>query len=140
MNVPQRSEADADAQSQQGMDPQQQFIQVDRLDQVIIDVETKTAGLGLNVIPGADEEQRDVFVDAADALRKFIVVDFRHHDIEDDEVKMSLKEHIVCLCGAGTADRVYVVFHQIGTDDLVLFLLVVYDQDMDHDGTPPFFL
>ena len=48
MNVPQRSEADADAQPQQGMDPQQQFIQVDRFDQVIIDVETKTAGLGLN--------------------------------------------------------------------------------------------
>lgn len=45
---------------QQGMDPQQQFIQVDRFDQVIIDVETKTADLGLNVIPGADEEQRDV--------------------------------------------------------------------------------
>ena len=45
-------------------------------DQVIIGVETKTAGLGLNVIPGADGEQRDVFVDAADALRKFIAVRF----------------------------------------------------------------
>ena len=61
VNVPQRSEADADAQSQQGMDPQQQFIQVDRFDQVIIDVEMKTADLGLNVIPGADEEQRGRF-------------------------------------------------------------------------------
>ena len=112
---------------------QKQFLQIDRLDHVVVDAHTKAPLFGGKVVPGGHEQDGDVFVRSPDRTGKLKAVHLRHHNVRDDEIEHSPAVHgIIGLVGAEAAQRVISVLIQKRAHSPIQFPIILNYQKFEH--------
>ena len=112
--------------------PQQQFVQLDRLDHIIINAELVATLFGGKVILCGHKENGNVLVDPAHIFRKFKAVNIRHHNIRDNEVEETVIHLVVGIVCVQAAFGLKTTVIQIGADHLIQFCVILQNKNTNH--------
>ena len=112
--------------AQQRADPQAQLIQIDGFHHVIVNSCAIPPLLGGKIVSCRHKQDGDIFIQAAYRPGKFKTVNFRHHNVRDDQVKHALVQRVVGIAGTQAAGCYIAALIEEGTDRAIQVGIVLY--------------